>query len=148
MARNQLLTVLRVEEDKEQQAAQAFFQADKFAREQKQKLAELQRYKAEYLMQIRQSGAGGVDATRYQQYLSFVSKLDLACEQQTHALSRARMVADQRKSAWLRQQQRKQAIEKLLEKQAKKMQVKQNRIEQAEMDEFANQQLYRASHSF
>ncbi|MFC3095045.1 flagellar export protein FliJ [Alteromonas sediminis] len=143
MARDPLQTVLRYESDKEQKLAEYFYQAQRNVEAQRQKLTQLQQYRVDYIEQIKQTAASGVQATRYQQHLSFVGKLDLACEQQTQAITQASSVAEQRKVTWLKQQQRKKAIEKLIQKQQAIAVQRANRIEQSEMDEFANQLFYR-----
>ena len=143
MARDQLQVVLTVESEKEQQLAEQFYHAQQSVTAQQKKLAQLQQYRVDYIEQIKRSGSSCVDASKYQQHLSFVGKLDLACEQQTQQLSRATLVADQRRVNWLQQQQRKKAIEKLIDKKAVHAALRQNRLEQADMDEFANQQFLR-----
>jgi len=141
VANSSLYTVLKFETDKEKKLADFFYKAQQNVEAQRQKLNQLQQYRVDYIEQIKQTGSA--DATKYQQHLSFVGKLDLACEQQTHAIAQAKTVAEQRKTTWLKQQQRKKAIEKLIEKQNMQAAIRQNRIEQAEMDEFANQLFYR-----
>ena len=143
MARTQLDTVLKVETDREQVAIKRFVAAQQNHQAQKQKLQQLQQYRTDYIEDLKKNGGGGLAATRYQQHLSFVSKLDLACEQQMHVISRAAMAMDQCKSDWLKKQQRKEAIIKLIEKQQREHEYKLLRQEQLEMDEFSNQQFLR-----
>ena len=55
------------------------------------------------------------------------------------------MAADQRRTQWLAQQRRRQAVEKLIEKKDQSLQIIDNRIEQQMMDELATQRLLRRS---
>ena len=143
MVKSQLETVLRVETEREQIAAKRFTASQQFHQSQRQKLQQLQQYRVDYIEQIRKNGGGGLAATRYQQHLSFVGKLDLACEQQLHVIARAKLAMDQSKSEWLKKQQRKEAIIKLIEKQKKQQEYLESKREQEDMDEFANQQFLR-----
>ena len=115
--------------------------------QQKQKLSSLEQYRIDYIKGIQQTGQGGVTATYYQQHLSFVGKLDKACEQQMQVIARAKMAADQRKQMWLKQQQKVKAVNLLLDKKKVAAQRKAAKEEQAMMDEFATQRFYRAKNS-
>ena len=102
----QLERVAEFEREKEQQAAQLFQQAQLNVNQQKQKLTSLEQYRFDYIRNIQQTGQGGVTAQHYQQHLSFVGKLDKACEQQMNVIAQANLAADQRKQVWLKQQQK------------------------------------------
>ena len=117
----QLERVAEFEREKEQQAAQLFQQAQLNVNQQKQKLTSLEQYRFDYIRNIQQTGQGGVTAQHYQQHLSFVGKLDKACEQQ-----------------------KVKAVTLLLEKQQRAKQQKEAKAEQAMMDEFATQRFFRA----
>ncbi|MEW9797539.1 flagellar export protein FliJ [Alteromonas sp. CYL-A6] len=144
---DQLERVAQYERDREKQAAQAFQQAQQFVTQQRQKLSNLEQYRLEYLRSIQVNGKAGVGAKHYHQHLSFVGKLDSACQQQQQHISRAVLAADQRKRQWLAQQQRCKAVELLLEKRHLVKQKKEARQEQAMMDEFATQRFFRARKS-
>lgn len=144
---NQLERVAKFEQEKEQKAAQAFQIAQHNVNAQKQKLQNLQHYRLEYLKQIQQSGKGGVAAKQYHQHLSFVGKLDKACEQQTGILSQASLAADQRKRQYLEQQKRRKAVDMLIEQKRLQAQKLEARREQQMMDEFATQKYFRARQS-
>ena len=143
MANSQLNTVLRVETEREQVAAMSFQSARQQLVEQQKKLAQLQQYRVDYIENIKRAGNGGLAATEYQQHLSFVGKLDLACEQQLKVISKATLLVDQRKREWIAKQKRKKAIESLIEKRLDEQRQRQVKVEQQMMDEFANQQFFR-----
>ena len=152
MARNdvtrsieQLATVLKMELEKENKALNAFRLAQDYHQQQRTKLTSLQQYRMDYVRQLQQEGSGGVKAHHYQQRLSFVAKLDKACEQQGHVIAQCKMAADQRRTQWLAQQRRRQAVEKLIEKKDQSLQIIDNRLEQQMMDELATQRLLRRS---
>ncbi len=144
MATSQLDTVLKVEIEREQAAANNFRAAQNQLLELQQKLTQLQQYRIDYIEGIKRDGsAAGLAASRYQQHLSFVGKLDLACEQQLKFISKATLLVDQRRREWIAKQQRKKAIELLIEKKKVEAMQRQTRIEQQLMDEFSGQQFLR-----
>ncbi len=143
---SQLARVAEFEREREQQAAQLFQQAQSMVNQQRQKLSSLEQYRTDYLKNIQQTGKSGVDARQYHQHLSFVGKLDKACEQQTQYVSQAALAADQRKRQWLAQQQRCKAIELLLEKKRQAAQHLEARREQNMLDEYANRAYFRRFH--
>lgn len=141
----QLERLAEFERDKEQQIVRMFQQAELNVSQQKQKLTSLEQYRIDYLKGIQQTGKSGVTATHYQQHLSFVGKLDKACEQQMSVIAQAKMAASQRKQLWLKQQQKVKAVELLLSKKQKTRLAKEARAEQAMMDEYATQRFFNAS---
>ena len=143
----QLERLAEFEREKEQREARYYQQAQQNVNQQKQKLTSLEQYRIDYIKGIQQTGQAGVTATYYQQHLSFVGKLDKACEQQMQVIARAQMAADQRKQLWLKQQQKVKAITLLLDKQKLAEQKKEAKAEQAMMDEFAAQRFFRAKRS-
>ncbi len=140
---SQLQLVARIELEKEQKAAQMFQMAQQNVMQQRQKLSSLQQYRLDYLRQIQNTGKSGVAAKAYHQHLSFVGKLDKACQQQMGIISQATLVADQRKRAWLEQQKRRKAVDMLLDKKALEAQKRESRLEQVMSDEFASQKFFR-----
>lgn len=143
----QLQQVLKFESEKEQKALNDYMLAQRHYNEQRQKLRSLEQYRLDYLRQIQQTGKSGVHAQKYHQHLSFVGKLDKACEQQMHVISKAKMVSDQRKNLWQAQQQRRKAVEMLLQKKQMAAQKKADRAEQVMLDELATQKFFRARHA-
>lgn len=140
---SQLQLVAKIELEKEQKAAQMFQMAQQNVTQQRQKLSSLQQYRLDYLRQIQNTGKGGVGAKAYHQHLSFVGKLDKACQQQMGIISQASLVADQRKRAWLEQQKRRKAVDMLLDKKAQEALKRESRVEQLMSDELASQKFYR-----
>ena len=127
---SQLALVAKFELEKEQKAAQQFQLAQQHVTQQRQKLSNLQQYRLDYVRQIQATGKGGVAAKAYHQHLSFVGKLDKACQQQMNVISQASLVAEQRKRAWLEQQKRRKAVDMLIDKKAQEAQRIEARREQ------------------
>jgi flagellar FliJ protein len=133
----QLTTVVKVENDREQKAMKAYTMAQQYLSQQQQKLHSLEQYRVSYIQQIKHNASAGVTAQHYHQHLSFVGKLDKACEQQTQIISQASGVALQRKRQWLQQQQRLKAVELLIDKRQAMLLAREAKVEQKMNDEFA-----------
>lgn len=139
----QLQMVAELEIKKEQKLAQDYQLAAKNLQDNNQKLAGLEQYRLDYLKLIQQKGQLGVDAQELHQHLSFVGKLDRACQQQVQFVSQAVLVADQRKRQWLDQQKRRKAIEMLINNKVKEAVLLESRQEQQLFDEIAMQKYVR-----
>lgn len=143
MATHQLERVAQWEQDKEDQCAKLFQQAQQYLFEQQQRLDNIERYRIEYLGNIQNHGSVGFGARDYTQQLSFVAQLDSACVQQNQVISQAILVADQRKQAWLAQQRKRKAVDYLIEKKKLEQIRRAEKQEQLLLDEFALQSFLR-----
>ena len=143
----QLERLAEFEKEREQRESRFYQQAQLIVNQHKQKLASLEQYRVDYIKGIQQTGQSGVTATYYQQHLSFVGKLDKACEQQMQVIAQAKMAADQRKQMWLKQQQKVKAVTLLLDKKRLAKEKKEAKAEQAMLDEFATQRFIRSKSS-
>ena len=144
MANSQLHMVARWEQEKEEKAAMTFQLAQKYVNEQRNKLQGLEQYRLEYFRQIQQKARStGLKAMSFNQHQGFIAKLDKACEQQRQVIHNAVLAADQRKETWLKQQQKRKAVEMLLEKKKAQAMAREIRLEQALMDEVALQKFIR-----
>lgn len=144
MARSQLHMVARWEQEKEEKAAMNFQLAQKYVNEQRTKLQGLEQYRLEYFRQIHQKGSStGLKAMSFNQHQGFIAKLDRACEQQRQVIHNAVLASEQRKEAWLKQQQKRKAVDMLLEKKQVQAMAREARLEQVLMDEVALQKFVR-----
>lgn len=143
MATNQLQLVANWEKEKEDKLAQNYLVANKYLQDNENKLKGLEQYRLDYLRQLQQKGSQGVGALSFGQHQSFIDKLDKACTQQIVAISKAQLVADQRKGQWLKQQQKRKAVEMLIDKKQQQKALAESRAEQQMMDEIALQKFIR-----
>jgi len=135
--------VLDIEIQREESALRAFQLAQKYWHEQRQKLTSLQHYRTEYMQKIQTNKGVGVAINAYQQVLSFVAKLDKACEQQASNVAKASMVADQRRQQWVNQQKKRKAIELVIQQRALVQENRVRKAEQRDMDEWVSQRVIR-----
>lgn len=144
MADKQLQMVADWERDKEDKLANVFQQAQQHVQMNRQKLQSLEQYRLDYLRQSQVKAKLGVGAISFGQYQSFIGKLDKACEQQSRLLSNAILVAEQRKTQWLKQQRKRKAVEMLLDKKKLIRLRHEERVEQQMLDEISLQKFLRA----
>lgn len=139
MQNKSLHLVLDLERKKEDQALIRFGQARQQCELQQRRLASLENYRVEYLNSALQRGSGGLQSMQFGHYHAFVGKLDEGITQQRIKLTRLQQVVEQRQQHWQQCQQRRKAVELLLEKQQQAVELKRQRQEQKESDEFAMQ---------
>lgn len=144
MALKQLQLLVQVQKEKEHKLQANFVQAQQFLQTCIERYQGLADYRTDYIRQTQLRGQQGLASRQFNQYLSFVTKLDQALEQQNLQIQQAQRVVDMRRSAWLTMQKRRKAIELLIDKELTAVQQRQNRQEQKMLDEIAMQQFVRA----
>jgi flagellar FliJ protein len=98
----------------------------------------LNHYREVYLQQWTERGLQGeLNAQQNGHYHSFINKLQSAAQQQYEGVLQVRQAVELRKQEWLAMQQRRKAVELLLEKKAERARQKADRQEQKMLDEFA-----------
>ena len=140
---SQLLVLKRIEKDREQKAATDLQSAQSFLQANQAKLKEVQSYKLDYLKRMQQMGTTGMGGGSYQHYQKFIVQLDQGIQAQANVVSTAKEVVEQRRQEWLMQKNKLRAVDTLLDKKAVARQVKADKLEQNQMDEFASQKYIR-----
>ncbi|MFC4699923.1 flagellar export protein FliJ [Glaciecola siphonariae] len=143
----QLTLVANLEKDKEQALAKQYQQAKQHLFDNQQKLSSLEQYRLDYMNLIKKKASEGLAAKALIQHQSFVGKLDRACEQQINVINQATLVSQQRKTQWLAQQTKAQAIVKLIEKQSRIQNTLAAKQEQKMFDELASMSLLKRAKS-
>jgi len=98
-------------------------------------LEKLKGYRDDYVMQFKSKGQDGIAASRLQDYQAFVQKLDRAIDEQTQAVEGKHTQVAEDQQALQKTNQRKKAVEKLIDKSVKQETVQQHRREQNEADD-------------
>jgi flagellar FliJ protein len=143
MALKQLQLLVQVQKEKEEKLLANFTQAQQFLQTSNERYQGLADYRTDYIRQTQQRGAQGIQSRQFNQYLNFITKLDLALEQQNAQIQQAQRVVDMRRTAWLAMQKKRKAIELLIAKDLAAGQQRQNKQEQNMLDEIATQQFFR-----
>lgn len=102
----------------------------------------LSQYQRNYSQEFQNRGREGLSSHQFGHFQGFINKLELAQEQQQDGLKQARLQVEQNRTAWMAVRTRKQAIEKLLEREAERKQVESHRQEQKMMDNMAIYRFY------
>jgi flagellar protein FliJ len=143
MSMKQLNTLYKYESDKERKAAQQLQLAEHDYQDNLMRLQNVGDYRLEYMKRLNQRSLEGIDSATYRHFHAFVAKLDNAAKQVEIAIEQAKSLMAQRKTQWLAQRQKVQAVEHLKAKKLKVMQIKANKQEQKMFDEIAQQQFVR-----
>ncbi|MEE2000044.1 flagellar export protein FliJ [Alkalimonas sp. MEB108] len=143
MANKQLELLVKVQLEREEKLQANFVQALQFTRQAEQKYQGLADYRTDYIQQSQQQGSMGLQSRQYNQFVSFIAKLDLALQQQAQQIQQAKAVLEQRRQQWLAMQKKRKALEYLLEQQKQHAMKKAARTEQLLQDEVAMQQFVR-----
>lgn len=102
-----------------------------------QQLGALNEYRQIYSQQLGEKAQQGMARDQLSHYQAFINKLDNAAQQQQQGVRQVRAVAQQRQQEWQQLQQKRKAMETLLERQAAREALRQARQEQKLLDEFA-----------
>ena len=121
----------------EQQAAMALAKAQQDLKLFMDQQNALNQYRQIYHQQWTDRGLQGITPQQNSQYHAFINKLENAATQQYEGVLQVREALAQCRAQWLEAQQRRKAVELLLEKQAGRAQLKAQRQEQKMLDDYA-----------
>lgn len=127
----------------EQQAALALAKAQQDLKLFMDQQNALNQYRQIYHQQWTDRGLQGITPQQNSQYHAFINKLENAATQQYQGVLQVREALAQCRIQWLEAQQRRKAVELLLEKKADKVRLKAQRQEQKMLDDYAIQRRYR-----
>jgi flagellar FliJ protein len=130
-----LQPVHQVVEDNERKVARKLAQAEQRAREAQQKLAELERYHAEYARGFQQRAMNGIGAVGLRDYQVFLAKLNEAIKQQRGIVQRTEGERELVRREWTKAAQRTKAVAHVMEKWVAEERRALERREQLETDE-------------
>jgi len=101
MKRSQRLEpVVKVAQNREQQAARALGDSQQALSQAEQRLDELKNYREEYVRRFHASGAAGMSAVQMGDYRLFLSNLSRAIEQQVELVQQAVAAVEQQRQQW------------------------------------------------
>lgn len=128
-------TIIKVAQNREHTAARIFADSQKILQEREQRLAEVRRYRVEYLENYQARGRDGMTAQQMRTYRNFLQKLDAAVEQQKQLVLAARDELEQQKSHWMEKHLRTRALDNMRVRYVTKEQHDEERMDQKESDE-------------
>jgi flagellar FliJ protein len=138
MKRSQRLEpVVKVAQNREQQAAKSLGDSQSALNQAEQRLEELKGYREEYIRRFHANGAVGMSAAQMGDYRLFLSNLSHAIEQQVELVKQAAAVVEQQRKKWFNRRGK----VKMLDKVVSRFQTDEQRVvdkkEQSEQDERA-----------
>ncbi|MBU2892926.1 flagellar export protein FliJ [Colwellia sp. D2M02] len=143
MAKTQLDTLLKYEQEKVDRCAEQLKIAENEYQQNITRLQGVADYRLEYMKRLSQRAEQGLDSATYSHYHAFIAKLDQASSQVEIAMHQAKALAEQSKSLWLKQRQKLKAVQSLQEQRMKKLNLAEQKREQKMFDEIATQQFIR-----
>lgn len=138
-----LITVLKLATEAEEQAALQLKSAQLTLQKSQGQLDALRNYRLDYMKQMEGHHGKNISASYYHQFHQFVKQVDEAIIKQIASVTEADNQRAHRQSHWQEKQQKRKAVELLLEHKAEKAKLVESRLEQKMIDEFASQQFYR-----
>ncbi|GHG69487.1 hypothetical protein GCM10010919_19460 [Alishewanella longhuensis] len=142
MITERLALLIKVQKEREESLQAQFVRAQQLYLQAEQKYQGLANYRTEYIQQSLQQGSVGLGGRQFNQYVSFISKLDQALTQQGRVVQQSRNAAEQRRQSWLKMQTKRKGLEKLVEQAQAKTQLIADRQQQKLADEYASQRFY------
>lgn len=135
-----LFTVLKIALDEEEQAALQLKSAQLALQKSQSQLSALQNYRLDYMKQMEGHYDQNISASFYHQFHQFIRQIDEAIVKQNAHVAEATTQRTHRQSYWQDKQQKRKAVELLLEQKAVKREQVAQRQEQKMLDEFSLQQ--------
>jgi len=129
--------VVRIAENREQDAARVLGESLKQLEAQEQRLQELTLYRDEYTRRFQNHAGGGMVPARMQDFRAFLVQLNQAIDQQRDVVERVRRESEQCRHQWLDQRTRAKALDKVVERYQREELRDADRREQKLLDEFA-----------
>ncbi len=138
MKRSQRLEpVVRVAENREQQAARSLGDSQSALNQAQQRLNELKNYREEYIQRFHTTGAVGMSAMQMGDYRLFLSNLSRAIEQQAGLVEQAAAVVEQQRQQWFTRRGKVKMLGNVVSRFQTEEQRVVDRKEQLEQDERA-----------
>lgn len=132
-----LQLLLELTQDKTEEATRRLGQLIAEETGTKERLKLLETYRSEYLEKFRLAQTTGLTPQAWQNYLSFIAKLDEAVEQQTRIVKAASQKTAQGQQQWIDENRQMKALDTLSQRHFQREAAKENKAEQRMLDEFA-----------
>ncbi|EPL3990984.1 flagellar export protein FliJ [Providencia stuartii] len=140
---NALDTLLSLAVVASEEAAKVLAQVRQTQVQMTQQLNMLENYQAEYRQKLNQTLHSGIDADKWQNYQQFLVTLELTIEQQQQQLSLWEQRVSEANRHWQEKQQRVNAFDTLIQRAEQTKNQRLNRLEQKQMDEYAQRAMLR-----
>ncbi len=130
-----LQPVVKVAENREQQAAKALGDSQAVLTQAEQRLADLKQYREEYIQRFHTAGAAGMAAAQMEDYQKFLHKLSMAIKQQVQIVAQAVSFMEQKRQAWFQTRGKTKMLDNVVSRYQATEQRETERKAQNEQDE-------------
>lgn len=134
---NALAILLNLAIEASEDAAKVLAQVKQTQTQMSQQLDMLENYQTEYRQKLNQTLHSGIESGKWQNYQQFLVTLELTIEQQQQQLSLWAQRVSEANRHWQEKQQRVNAFDTLIQRAEQTKNQRLSRIEQKQMDEFA-----------
>lgn len=134
---NALTTLLTLAVEASEEAAKVLAQVRQTHTQMAQQLSMLENYQSEYRQKLNQTLHTGMESDKWQNYQQFLVTLELTIEQQQQQLNLWEQRVNEANRHWQEKQERVNAFDTLIQRAEHTEYQRQNRLEQKQMDEFA-----------
>ncbi|MEK9497493.1 flagellar export protein FliJ [Photorhabdus sp. P32] len=138
-----LMTLRDLAQNAVEKAATHLAQVRQNHQQMEQQLATLMGYQDEYRERLNDTLSNGMPCTTWQNYQQFMKTLEKAIEQHKLQLNQWQQRLDTALSQWREKQQRLNAFDTLQQRADNNRRLHQNRMEQKQMDEYAQRSAQR-----
>ena len=135
-----LQLLLELTQDKTEEATRKLGQLIAEETGTRERLKLLEGYRAEYLEKFREAQANGLTPQGWQNYVSFIARLDEAVAQQMQIVDTAAKKTAAGQQSWIDENRQMKALDTLAQRHQEKEMHKENKAEQKMLDEFAARQ--------
>ena len=127
--------IVKLAQNREDAAARIFADSQRVLQERELRLAEVCRYRCEYLENYQTRSRTGMSAQQLRTYRNFLHKLDMAVEQQEQLVQIAQYELEQQQAHWKEKHVRTQALDNMRARYVGQERREAQRGEQKESDE-------------
>lgn len=129
--------VVKVAENREQEAARLLGDAQTALTQAQQRLTELEGYREEYIKRFHTTGSVGMSAAQMVDYRAFLVKLDLAIAEQGVVVEQANHLVEQQRQEWFARRGKVKMLDTVVSRYQADEQRDADRKEQGDQDERA-----------
>lgn len=132
-----LKPIIKIAEEREQQAVREYLEVQKLHRERETRLTELVNYKEEYQSKFLATDSESRSVFQFNDYRAFLQRLDFTIGEQKKLVLASENELQIKREAWLKMREKAQALEKAADRFLSEELALQNKKEQKETDERA-----------
>lgn len=140
--KQQLYTLLKLEEQKVGVAQQKYIQSLHDVSIMEKQVEQLLQYRHDYRNKISMAANESFSGHLLQNYTGFIAKLDCAISEQETKLNQCQLLTEKRLNDYVKLKQKSEGIQKMIEMEQARVENQKKKLEQLQFDESASKQWY------